>query len=276
MTMIKRTLWIFTSLCFVFLLGGCGVNEAIKRNDDRYSQPGALDMQLNDYHDVYFFRFLGKYRISHQWPTAAEPCKYRSLPTLGRKADRYKGEVFSAPDIYEVDGKTWQASNTGRKPMDFDRYVRSVKVTRGVYANINGMSQKVGEKENEEGLQPVCFGGWYATSHILRLWLFKYDMAEWRSRLAERSPKGRWSQQSVAGNLWQISETAEQDLKPRPLNGMGGPFQIWILPVGDTGYTLAMELGASQESLRFPEVHERFKAAFRELIESVKIEPLLP
>lgn len=273
--MLKK-LWIFIVFSLLIMFSGCGVEEAIRRNDDHYSKPGALDMPMNGYRDTYFFRFLGRYRISHQWPTTAEACEYRSLPTLGRTVDRYKGEVFSAPDIFETNGKTWQASNTGRAPMDFDRYVRSVKVMRGVYANISGMSQKVGEKENEEGLRPVCFGGWYTTSHILRLWLFKYDIVAWRGRLAERSPKGRWTQQSVAGNLWQVNETAEQDLKTRPLNGMGGPFQIWILSIGDTGYTIAMELGASQESLQFPEAHERFKATFRDLIESVKIEPLQP
>ena len=261
--------------CLAMLVAftGCGVEGAIKRNDDRYLKPGAMDMPLTGYNDIYRIKFLGKYRVTHQWPVTSD-CEYRKVPTLNRQ-DRYKGEVYAVRDIVEYGGKTWQRFENST-PYDFDRFVRSVKVMHPVYGNVNGIRQEIGVKEYEEGMRPVCFEGWYTTSHILRMRLLKRDIAAWRIILAERAPAGRWSQQKVAENLWQVNVTAEQDLKPRPLNGSGGPFQTWVLPIGDTGYTIAMELGASQESLQYPEAHEKFKAAFRGLIESVKIDPLQP
>jgi hypothetical protein len=106
--------------------------------------------------------------------------------------------------------------------------------------------------------------------------LYKRDLASWRAIQTEKNPKGKWAERRVGGNLWLVHETAEQDFSPRPLNGVGGPFQTWLLPIGDTGYTLGMEMGASRESLQYPDAHARFQTTFRHLIESVKFEPLRP
>jgi len=106
--------------------------------------------------------------------------------------------------------------------------------------------------------------------------LHKRDLASWRAIWTERSPKGKWSERLVGSNVWLVQETAEQDFKPKPLNGFGGPFQTWLLPIGDTGYILALELSANQESLKYPKAHADFQTVFRHLIESVKIEKLKP
>ena len=154
------------------------------------------------------------------------------------------------------------------KPFDFDRFVRSVKY----------VSKERGREGEvmEVGFRPLCFESWWVASHFLRGMLYKRDLANWRAIQTEKNPKGKWSERRVGGNLWLVQETAEQDFNPRPLNGVGGPFQTWLLPIGDTGYTLGMEMGASRESLQYPDAHARFQATFRHLIESVKIEPLRP
>jgi hypothetical protein len=249
------------------LLSGCGIEGAIKRNDDRYVQPGALDLPLTGYYDIYMYKFLDRYRIRHDWPTSAGACLYRSLPTLNR-ADRFKGEVFAAPDIYETNGKTWQASSTGRPPMDFDRFVRSVKY-------ISKERGREGEVM-EVGFRALCGKTWQATNHSLTVFLHKRDLASWRAIWTERNPKGKWSERRIGSNIWLVQETAEQDFKPKLPNGFGGPFQTWLLPIGDTGYILAFELSANRESLQHTDAHAHFQATFRHLIESVKIEPLQP
>lgn len=284
------------------LLSGCDIEGAIKRNDDRYMRSGAQDSPLTGVNDTYHLKFLDKYRITHEWPRISN-CSYRKIPTLNVK-DGHRGEFWAVRDIYEEGGKTWQRFE-GMKPFDFDRYVRSVKRQVPIYApptkeELEASNKELKERiersrktgrfestlpnlserkpiryeEKEFGFQVLCGESWWVTSHFLDASLHKRDLVTWRAIWTERNPKGEWSERRIDSNVWTVQETAEQDFEPRPLNGVGGPFQTWLLPIGDTGYTLALELGASQESLQYPDAHARFQVIFRHLIESVKIEPL--
>lgn len=260
-------------LLVVLALNGCGVKTAIQRNDDRYLRPGALDLPLTGVYDTYQYKFLDKYRITHQWPHTAGTCSYRKM----RMDEPSGARFFAVRDIYESEGKTWQRmdeAKSGSKPYNFDRYVRSVKAKNPVYGDVNGARQKIGEEEIEAGLQTMCLGSWYVTSHALGMRLHKEALQTWKNRLDKFLPKGTWSSQRVAGNTWTVQEVQEHELSPRKPNSAGGGFQTWLLPIRDTGYIIVLQLGASQESLQYPEVHVRMKAAFRHLIESVKIEPL--
>jgi hypothetical protein len=270
----KNKTAIFVScLALLATLSACGVEQAVKRNDDRYMQPGALDGPLTGFYDTYRIKFLDKYRVTHQWPVMGN-CKYSKLPTLGRKNDRYKGEIYAVDDIYEDSGSTKQR---GAHPKwNFDRFIRSVKVMNPVYGQVNGVRQKTGEEEIEAGLQSLCFNSWYATSHSLVMRLHKRDQKTWKAQWTQFNPKGKWSEQRVAGNVWTVQEVPEQELSPPAPGASGGWFQSWLLPIGDTGYTISLQLGASQESMQHPEAHARMKAMFHQLIESVKIEPLRP
>ena len=283
-------------LLAVIALGGCGIKEGIKRSDERYLTPGALDLPLTNVYDTYQYKFLDKYSITHQWSHTAGTCKYRKI----RSDDLRGGRFFAVDNIYELDGHTWQVGTQTfeevkrtryvnpkypRPPLTFDeyafshgfdRYVRSVKVMNPVYGQVNGERQRTGEEEIEVGLQSLCFNSWYATSHSLVMRLHKQDLKTWKARWTQFNPKGKWSEQLVAGNVWVLQETLEQELSPSAPGASGGWFQSWLLPIGDTGFTISMQLGASQESMQYPEAHARMKAMFRHLIESVKIEPLQP
>jgi hypothetical protein len=294
--------WILAGLIAVLFSGGCSVvEETVRRNDDRYARPGAMDSPLTGIYKTFQFNLLDKYRVTHQWLESG--CSYRGVEqkdaTPGKRSYFYIGR-----DIFEENGKTWLRFE-GRTPFDFDRYVRSVKQQVPIYAPATQEEVKASEKamreriersrktgrmesappdstgrkpiryeEKEFGFQAVCGESWWVTSHLLNARLYKRDLATWRSMLTESNPKGRWSEHRVGANVWLAQETAEQDFGPRPLNGVGGPFQTWLLPIGDTGYTIALHLGASRESLQYPDAHTRFQAAFRHLIESVKIEPI--
>ena len=257
----RRFMTVFAALA---LLTGCGIDAAIKRNDDRYMQPGALDFPLTGLYETYQYNFLDKYRVTHQWLNSSN-CSYSKLPVRTGRVG-LSAETFTVDDIYEEDGVTKQRGAHPAK--DFNRFVRSVKY----------VSKERGREGEviDIGFRPLCFESWWVTSHFLRGMLYKRDLASWRAILTEKNPKGKWSERRVGANLWSVQETAEQDFSPRSLNGVGGPFQTWLLPIGDTGYTLGMEMGASRESLQYPDAHTRFQATFRHLIESVKIEPLRP
>ena len=290
---------ILAALMTTFVLIGCGiVEEAIRHDDDRYARPGAMDSPLTGIYKTYQFRLLDRYRVTHDWLESG--CRYSALEQPSQTSG-LRTLFYLAGDIYEKDGITKQR---GAHPaFDFNRFVRSVKHQRPIYeattkeeseASVAAALERIKRgrrkgiyespppdkrvpirhEEIEVGFRPLCFESWWVPSHFLRGMLYKRDLASWRAILTEKNPRGRWSERRVAANLWLVQETAEQDFGPRPLNGVGGPFQTWLLPIGDTGYTLGLELGASQESLQHADAHARIQETFRHLIESVKIDPL--
>lgn len=65
-------------------------------------------------------------------------------------------------------------------------------------------------------------------------------------------------------------------LRPRPLNGLGGPYQAWLVALGDTGYAMSFEMGASKESLVDPSAHAAIERVLHRLVNSLKVERLTP
>jgi hypothetical protein len=261
----------------ITLLTGC-VSNFVRNNDDRYMQPGALDPNLTGYYDVYNVSLLNKYRIRHEWPLPARACEYGSMSTLGKEKDRYTGEIFWVNPIFEVAGRTLQESSMGA-PRSFDSFVRSIKVQRPEYETVNGVRGISHYYENEEGLKPICFEAWVGSSHAVTIFLYQRTVDQWQDALAKWS-KGAYLGKdatqgidTVMGNKWHIYRLP---LKPREMNRVAGAYELRILPIGDTGYTLAMEFGATVESVENPKAHSAFQAMFNRLIESVKIEPLTP
>lgn len=53
--------------------------------------------------------------------------------------------------------------------------------------------------------------------------------------------------------------------------GYGGPYQVWILPLGNTGYTWIMTFGANLESLKYPAEHEMFERVIEHMVASVRV-----
>ena len=198
------------------------------------------------------------------------------MPTLGKDKDRYTGEVNWVNSIFEEAGQTWQTSSMG-PARSFDHYVRSQKVQRPDYGKDGKL---VGYHEAEEGWQAVCYEAWMGTNHSVSAMLFRRTLSEWQNELAKRpyhrayvAAEAAQFTQQVKENTWYVYRAA---LQPMPSNGSGGPFELWILPVGDTNYTLALQFGANQESLKNPKIHAQFQTMFRHLLESVRIEPLTP
>lgn len=245
-------------------LSGCTVQSFLRENDERYSTAGALDSQLTGVYDAYEFNLMDGYRVSHQWLESG--CRYRGLKqspaASGRGIRLYRGQ-----DIVEKDAKTWLRFDDMRL-FDFDGWVRSVK----------WISQEKGKEGQlvEIGLKPVCFESWWKSSHYLRIRLQKRTLAEFEAVFEKEYPEGNWRSQSLNGLNWRVQSVPLAQLRSRPLNGVGGPYQSWLVGLGDTGYAMAIEMGASQESLAHPQVHAAIEGVLIHLVNSLKVDRLTP
>lgn len=258
------TLRLLLILPLVFSLSSCGIEEAIRRNDDRYAKPGAMDMPLTGIYKTYQYKFLDTYRVTHQWPNTSA-CGYAALErpsqTLGKRT-----LFYDVLDVFEERGVTKQRDTKAY----FNKYVRSVISEEKYYTDAYG--QRKSHPSQETGFRPLCFESWWTASHSLSLRLHKLTLAEFETMFTKLYPEGRWSSKTLDGRLWRVQETDRQHLRPR--RGVGGPYQTWVTTIGDTGYVIALEMTASQDSLAYPQFFDALEAVYRRLIGSVRIEPL--
>lgn len=246
------------------MLSGCGIEEAVRRNDDRYAQPRAMDPPLAEiFYRTYQFNLLDRYRITHDWVNTSG-CSYRATMKPGATAGE-RTFFFIGRDIVEKDGKTWDRSTDGRL-VDIDPWVRSVK-------RVSRQAGKEGQ-EYEVGFKPFCSEYWWTTSHFLSLRIYKRSLSEFEAYFSSYHPEGLWRSEVRNGLSWRVQQVPESALRMRPLNGVGGPYLVWLTALGDTGYSLAMEMGASKESLEYPKAHAEVERIFMHLVDSLKVERL--
>lgn len=268
----KKTL-IGAALIGIGLLAGC--HNLYRNLEEPYMRPGALDKGITTNLDVYKFKFMDRYRVTHAWPVTSN-CHYSKLPTKYTRSSAGYSEVKIVDDIYEDEKGIWQRDTP---PKNISSYVRSKIVHQPIFENVNGGRAIVRYEDQEQGLQAMCFQAWVGTSHALTLMLYKRTLEDWETALA------RWSQgsytdittkrfaENIGGNDWHVFQAG---VKPRVMNRIAGAFELRILQLGNTGYTMVFELGANQDSLQNPQAHAAMQVLFRQLLESVKVEPLTP
>lgn len=243
-----------------------------KAQEERLLKPGVLDTGIATNFNEYRFKFMDRYRISHAWPVTSS-CGYRSQDTKYKMGDVTYGEVKLVRDIYEEDGKTWQRFPSEVGPYNLSSYVRSKIVHQPIYENVDGGRAIVRYEDQEQGLQAMCFQAWVGTSHTLILRLHKRDMETWKTLWSRYNPSGKWNQQQINGAFWATLENDEKDMQR---TGTGGWFKSYLTPIADTGYSISIQLGANQDSLQNPQAHAAMQLLFRQLLGSVKVEPLTP
>ncbi len=264
-----KTLWLIGYLALACVLSACSfVSQQLsdKRMEEQLLKPGALDSPVATNFDEYHFRFLDKYRVVHAWPVTSA-CKYSGFRTKYKMGETSYGDVHWVLDIIEEGNNTRQRDATPGS--DFNRFVRSVKVQRPVYETANGTRGIVRYEEREEGLGPICFEAWVGTDHSLTIRLVKLPMSNRVAHYEERV--GSRSKEKVGSNVWQVWRYQFDAATP---NRYGG--EIWVLPIGETDYTLALEFGFGAESFQSPPTHAAFEAMFKHIVESVRVEPLTP
>jgi len=264
----RRLFKLFLGSLALLALSGCSITDLVRQNDERYLQPGALDSPLIGIYSVYSFNFMRRYRVTYQWPSSTG-CGIRGrwLPRASGGRTPY---LYEVPEIYEEGGKTWQGSNFGDPPMDLDRWMVSVKV----------ISKALGEEGQlvEVGLKTLCEEAWWASSHFLFIRMRRSTLDAFQDEIttASRGVPIHWTQRTLNGREWRVLEVPLDQLRPRRLNSVGGPYQSWITAIGDTGYAIGFTLGASKESLAHPGAHTAFEATLQHLLHSFKVEPLQP
>jgi hypothetical protein len=265
MNMQNSMKWVLVvlSIIYVFLLISCSGEYIYRKDVEQLSKPGALDLPLTGFYSHYRYKLLDRYQFKHQWLRESN-CQYSKIESEKYESkDRLtKDRFFDVDDIYEEGNSTWQRDGT-RPARNFDRFVRpeyTVQTRSGL--------------KTEKGYNVLCLETWWVTSHSIALFLRKQPLDEMKAGFSKWYPEGVWTTKKINNLTWHVQETSEDKFRPRPINGVGGPFQTWVLPLADTGYTMAIELGASKESLQYPDAHARMQAMFKRLIESVSIEPL--
>lgn len=277
---------IVVSLGLVASLSACGFvgqQLADKAREEQLLKPGALDPAIPTmpYYVKHTFKFLNKYQITHDWHNLGRSCGYSSYSgnpaNIGLRVFDSKGEIFEENGkIYYRADKNYAGinKNTGDYwRSDFDRFVRPTYKRQIPEFGPGGIKTGRMLDKEEVGLEPVCFEAWVGTSHTLILRLHKRDLTTWKALWSGYNPSGKWEQKIVNGIHWWALENAEENLQT---TGTGGWFQSWITPLGNTGYSLAIQLGANKQSLQHPQAHANFQAMFRHLIESVRVEEIKP
>jgi len=262
----KKTL-IGAALIGIGLLAGC--HNLYRNLEEPYMRPGALDKGITTNLDVYKFKFIDRYRVTHAWPVTSN-CHYSKLPTKYTRSSAGYGEVKIVDDIYEDEKGIWQRDTP---PKNISSYVRSKIVHQPIFENVNGGRAIVRYEDQEQGLQAMCFQAWVGTSHALILRLHKRDMETWKTLWSRYNPSGKWTQQQINGAFWATLENDEKDMQR---TGTGGWFKSYLTPIADTGYSISIQLGANQDSLQNPQAHAAMQLLFRQLLESVKVEHLTP
>ena len=260
----KKTL-IGIAIFGIGLIAGC--HNLYRNLEEPYMRPGALDKGITTNLDVYIFKFMDRYRVTHAWPVTSN-CYYSKLPTKYTRSSAGYGEVKIVDDIYEDEKGIWQRDNP---PKNISSYVRSKIVHQPIYENVDGRRAIVRYEDQEQGLQAMCFQAWVGASHALIFRLHKRDMETWKTLWSRYNPSGKWTQLQINGAFWATLENDEKDMQR---TGTGGWFKSYLTPIADTGYSISIQLGANQDSLQTPQAHAAMQVLFRQLLESVKVEPL--
>lgn len=269
-------------LVVIFLLGAvlssCGFvfhQLSDKTMEERLLKPGALDSPIPKKFITYSFRFFDRYWIRHKWPVSSS-CRYGALRASGVDSDGfYRGGPMYVFPIFEHEGSIWQ-ENLDRPPTRMNALFRGVPhvVTSSPLQGKESSESKdrAVQKVREGGFGTMCGESWVGIEMSVAMQFFQRTQDQWAAILDEKLPpqglKKTW--ETVGSNTW-MAYTA--DLQPKQPNVLGGPYKVYVTPVADSGFTIAISMRANQESIKTPEAFQAMDVLFHRLLESVKIEP---
>ena len=232
--------------------------------DAKEARAHLMDARLTNVYDTYQFRLVNKYRVTHEWMRNSDGCRYSMVATLNVK-DGLHGETYRVDDIVERNGISYQVD--GEEEYDLGRYIQSRVLEKSAHQGNEESLERI-----EVGYRPLCLQEWSETKSLISFRMHSFSLKDYRDAFTKRYPDARWSQKRLGQNTWTVQEVADKDLQS--VNGVGGMYQTWLLPIGDTGYIIILDLGANRKTMEHPEAFEELKGVFKHLLESVKIEPL--
>ena len=208
----------------------------------------------------YSFRFVEKWRISHAWVqgTGVEPCYYR-----GNIFNRFPNYQALATDVqgpmFEHDGRIYFGGVKAKNPEQILFWELSY--------------QFLGERMSDRGFdgkfKPFCAQP-FSSPNGMAISMVKPDSSkgtdDW---VAGAVPV------NVNGRTWLVKIMAPVDKGPDSFRT--APIEYWTLKIPDTPYWLHFEFLGSQRSLaQYAAEHAHLLNLFHQLIESVKLEPIIP
>lgn len=177
--------------------------------------------------------------------------------------------------IFEREGSIWQ-ERLEMPPTKVNALFRSVKRQVPISTRQEGdVKGKLGEKryeEREDGLGWMCEQNWQGIGMGVEMRFYERTLSQWTAILDETYPqrdlKKAW--EVIGKNTWMAYVAT---LQPPQLNMIGGPYKIYVTPVADSGFTIAISMRANQDSIKNPEAFQAMDVLFHRLLESVKVEP---
>jgi len=257
----------------VLSLSACGfVAQQIKeKNREEYllNNPAVYNPRISRKPEyvTHRYRFLSRYRVSHDWPLDFSVCHYARIDLPKEQQDgTWYGSYNRLGSIFEYKENTLQERRSNGYPersvdtryLSKDKYFRSIKVLNK-------------RKQEERGLRSICSQGFIRSNLLIGIRLLKKTKNQ---ILADREQvKDRDFnpiKEVVKGNDWTV---LRYKLRESNINHYLYPHEEWILPIADTGYSYSFHFLANTDSLHHEE-YGKLKNIFRYLIGSLKIEKL--
>ena len=249
---------LMTSLIAVTMTTGCATQEPGVYRGGKLVQESPLDMR-----EHYSFRFLEKWRISHNWLSG--PLELNGCRGYGRNSFRRLGGYG-------------ELENENMEPL-----VEKGGVVYAVYEHngfkISSPREWIYGTNREgkfEGFMPFCGHGFKDSLDSLSLLIVKPDPAkgtnEWIDGAMPVTINGlQWLHKQMPIRDW--SDSRER---------FAAPIEYWVLKIPDTQYWMMLRFSASSGSKyglgagAHPEKHQRLLELFHKIVASVKLEPITP
>ncbi|NML25119.1 hypothetical protein [Zoogloea dura] len=177
--------------------------------------------------------------------------------------------------IFEREGSIWQerfeGGATGVNAL-FRSVKRQVPISTRQEGDVKDKPDEKRYEEREDGLGWMCEQNWQGIGMGVEMRFYERTLSQWTAILDETYPqrdlKKAW--EVIGKNTWMAYVAT---LQPPQLNMIGGPYKIYVTPVADSGFTIAISMRANQESIKNPEAFQAMDVLFHRLLESVKVEP---
>lgn len=252
--------------CFVAIAAGLlACDTVVMVLEDRYGDPvkryahATQPQGLIDVKEKYSYRFLDKWRIGHAWlsGTNVRHCKYlgnsyRRLGGYGELGFENRGSFVEEAGLLgqriEHKGK-WKTSTA--------------------FEMIYGTGGRAGKFEKYE---PFCVQFFPSSRNGFAVYLVKPDPLKGTNDWIV----GAKSVQ-LNGLNWLVKEIPPEDMT-NSQSAVAKPIEIWTLPIPDTAYWLSFSFTASLEHSvqKRPAQHLAMHGLFRQIVASVRLEPIAP
>jgi hypothetical protein len=254
-----HTRLLMTSLIIIATMASCATEEPGVYRGGRRVLESPLDIQ-----EHYSFRFVEKWRISHNWLSG--PLELRGCQGYGSNSFRRLGgygslEIENMEPIVEKDGVLYAVyEHKGKFKISSPREYIYGTNREGKF----------------EAFLPFCRHGFKDSLDSLGLYIVKPDPAkgtnEWIDGAKPVTINGlQWLHKQMPIRDW--SESRER---------FAAPIEYWVLKIPETPYWMMLRFSASSGSSfgmgadAHPEKHQRLLELFHKIVESVKLEPITP